>query len=144
MRLWSFFCLRNNASNRSQRKSVRMWSYSGPHFSHIFPHSDWVRRDTDLRAVTYWLFLGSLRSFQTKFKKRYLLTCSVVNLRHNGKKLTCFEKQQKNDPWNKVWQLNSSPLNVQTSKLIFWMDILRVLLISNWCYSLKCPYPQKR
>ena len=21
-------------------KSVRIWGYSGPHFSHIFPHSD--------------------------------------------------------------------------------------------------------
>ena len=27
-------------------KSVRIRSYSGPHFSSIFPHSDWIRRDT--------------------------------------------------------------------------------------------------
>ena len=26
-------------------KSVRIRSYSGPHFSHIFPHSDQIRRD---------------------------------------------------------------------------------------------------
>ena len=26
-------------------KSVRIRSYSGPHFSRIFPHSDWIRRD---------------------------------------------------------------------------------------------------
>ena len=26
-------------------KIVRIRSYSGPHFSHIFPHSDWMRRD---------------------------------------------------------------------------------------------------
>ena len=27
-------------------KSVRTRSYSDPHFSRIFPHSDWIRRDT--------------------------------------------------------------------------------------------------
>ena len=27
-------------------KSVRIRSYSGPHFSRVFPHSDWIRRDT--------------------------------------------------------------------------------------------------
>ena len=32
-------------------KSVRIGSYSGPHFSHIFPHSDWIRRDTQYLSV---------------------------------------------------------------------------------------------
>ena len=32
-------------------KSVRSRSYSGPHFSHIFPHSDWIRRDTEYLSV---------------------------------------------------------------------------------------------
>ena len=27
-------------------KRVRIRSYSGPHFPRIFPHSDWIRRDT--------------------------------------------------------------------------------------------------
>ena len=27
-------------------KSARIRSYSGPHFPRIFPHSDWIRRDT--------------------------------------------------------------------------------------------------
>ena len=27
-------------------KSVRIRSYSGPHFPRIFPHSDWIRRDS--------------------------------------------------------------------------------------------------
>ena len=27
-------------------KRVRIRSYSGPHFSRIFPYSDWIRRDT--------------------------------------------------------------------------------------------------
>ena len=26
-------------------KSVRIQCYSGPHFSRIFPHSDWIRKD---------------------------------------------------------------------------------------------------
>ena len=32
-------------------KSVRILSYSGPHFSRIFPHSDWIRRDTPYLSV---------------------------------------------------------------------------------------------
>ena len=28
-------------------KRVRIRSYSGPHFSRIFLHSDWIRRDTE-------------------------------------------------------------------------------------------------
>ena len=27
-------------------KWVHIWSYFGPHFYRIFPHSDWIRRDT--------------------------------------------------------------------------------------------------
>ena len=30
-------------------KSVHIRSYSGPHFSRIFPHLDWIRRDVSLR-----------------------------------------------------------------------------------------------
>ena len=37
------FCLKGQHSV----KSVRIWSYSGPHFFRIFPHSDWIRRDTE-------------------------------------------------------------------------------------------------
>ena len=41
-------------------KSVRIRSYSGLHFSRIFPHSDWIRRDTEYirRALTkkYWVW----------------------------------------------------------------------------------------
>ena len=32
-------------------KSVRIRSYSGLHFSHIFPHSDWIQRDTPYLSV---------------------------------------------------------------------------------------------
>ena len=32
-------------------KSVRTRSYSGPHFSCNFPHSDWIRRDTPYLCV---------------------------------------------------------------------------------------------
>ena len=32
-------------------KRVHIRSYSGPHFSHIFPHSDWIRRDTELTGI---------------------------------------------------------------------------------------------
>ena len=29
-------------------KRARLWSYSGPYFSRIFPHSDWIRKDTSV------------------------------------------------------------------------------------------------
>ena len=32
-------------------KRVRIRSYSGPDFSRIFPHSDWIRRDTPYLSV---------------------------------------------------------------------------------------------
>ena len=32
-------------------KSVRIPSYSGLHFFHIFPHSDWIRRNTGYLSV---------------------------------------------------------------------------------------------
>ena len=32
-------------------KSVRIWSNYGPHFSRIFPHSDWIRTDTPYLSV---------------------------------------------------------------------------------------------
>ena len=32
-------------------KSVRIRSYSGPHFSRIFPHLDWIWRDTEYLPV---------------------------------------------------------------------------------------------
>ena len=36
-------------------KRIRIRSYSGPHFSRIFPHSDWIRRDTDQNNSDYGL-----------------------------------------------------------------------------------------
>ena len=32
-------------------KTVRIRSYSGPHFPPIFPHLDWIRRDTEYLSV---------------------------------------------------------------------------------------------
>ena len=32
-------------------KSVHIRSYSGPHFSRIFPHSEWIRRETKYLSV---------------------------------------------------------------------------------------------
>ena len=32
-------------------KRVRIRSYSSPHFSHIFPHSDWIRGDTPYLSI---------------------------------------------------------------------------------------------
>ena len=52
-------------SNTSQRcvKYVRIRKFSSPHFSRIFPHSNWIRRDTrknaDQNNTEYELFLRS-------------------------------------------------------------------------------------
>ena len=39
--IWSIYCV----------KRVRIRSYSGPHFSCIFPHSHWIERDTPYLPV---------------------------------------------------------------------------------------------
>ena len=43
-------------------KSVRIRNYSGPHFSRIFPHSDWIWRDTEYKKGV----LKSLAKFTGK------------------------------------------------------------------------------
>ena len=45
--------------NTMPEKSVRIWSYSSPHFSRIFPHSDWIRRDTPY-SVRMWENAGKM------------------------------------------------------------------------------------
>ena len=41
-----WFTKHSTLSNTHCVKSVRFQSYSGPHLSRIFPHPDWIRRDT--------------------------------------------------------------------------------------------------
>ena len=70
-------------------KIVRIRRYSGPHFSCIFPHSDWIPRDTEYLSIfslnarkcgkntdqnisEYGLFLGS-GCFTREFSKRNFL-----------------------------------------------------------------------
>ena len=43
------------SSNNHCVKKVRIWSYSGLHFSRIFPHSDW--KNADQNNSEYGLFL---------------------------------------------------------------------------------------
>ena len=48
-RQWSFSYERQGDALHHQHhcvKSARIWSYSAPHLSRIFPHSDWIWRDT--------------------------------------------------------------------------------------------------
>ena len=84
-------------------KTVRIRSYSDPHFSRIFSHSDWIRRDTKYHSVfspnagkcgknadqnnsEYAAFLRSVKAFawmncQKKWLKTYLkLTCGFLRL----------------------------------------------------------------
>ena len=45
---WNSFC-----QPQGQRwvKCVRIWSYSGPHFSRVLSHKDWIRKDTKYLSV---------------------------------------------------------------------------------------------
>ena len=45
--MWVYNFFENN-SHIHYVKRVRIRSYSGPHFSRIFLHSDWIRRDTSV------------------------------------------------------------------------------------------------
>ena len=45
------------------RKTVRIRSYSGPHFSRIFPHSDWIRRDTSYSKLFWSVFFPQFPAF---------------------------------------------------------------------------------
>ena len=49
-----FVCMSHLGFSTEERcvKSVRIESYSGAQFSHIFPHSDWIRRDTYLSVFS--------------------------------------------------------------------------------------------
>ena len=42
-------------------KSVRIRSYSGAHFSRIFPHSDWIRRDIQSECRYFSVFSPNVR-----------------------------------------------------------------------------------
>ena len=72
-------------------KSVRIWSYSGLHFSSIFPHSDWIRRDTDYLFV-FSPIVGKCgknadqnNSEYGFFLHRYSLRLVFLNISQNSK-----------------------------------------------------------
>ena len=80
-------------------KTVRIRSYSDPHFSRIFSHSDWIRRDTKYRSVfspnagkcgknadqnnsEYELFLRTLFFIKNMHKQLYrcIITSTAISL----------------------------------------------------------------
>ena len=48
---WDSSKVRISISIHHCAKRVRIRSYSGPHFSRTFPHSDWIRRDTEYLSI---------------------------------------------------------------------------------------------
>ena len=48
---WKSWKFEQNLLSEYCVKSVHIWSYSGLHFSCIFPHSDWIRRDTEYLSI---------------------------------------------------------------------------------------------
>ena len=64
-------------------KSVRIRSYSGPHFSRIFPHSGKYGKNTDHNNSEYGHFLrsGWYHSSQCVIVERQLLTSVPVTSR---------------------------------------------------------------
>ena len=55
-------------------KSVRIRSYAGPHFSLIFPHSDWIQRDTPFLSV---FSLNVVKYGPEKLRIQTLLTQNI-------------------------------------------------------------------
>ena len=54
------------------RKRVRIWSYSGPHFSSIFPHLDWIQRDTPNTDSFYAVIVTKMEWQQPQRKNNFL------------------------------------------------------------------------
>ena len=81
-------------------KSSRVRSYSGPHFSRIFPHSDWIRRI--LRISPYSVRMrenaGKMGTRITPNKDTFYavtiiqIICERINLDEQGKKWNWISK----------------------------------------------------
>ena len=55
-------------------KSVHIRSHSGPHFSRIFPHLDWIRSDTEHLSVSLRISPYSVRMRKNAGKMRTRIT----------------------------------------------------------------------
>ena len=100
-------------------KSVCIWSYSGMHFSRIFPHLDWIRKDTEYLSVfsqnagkcgknadqnnsEYGYFLRSdVGNFPSKSERGQDTTCVLISyqkivIRHPYLESNYFAKQTVN------------------------------------------------
>ena len=55
-------------------KSVLIRSHSGPHFSRIFPHLDWIRSDTEHLSVSLRISPYSVRMRKNAGKMRTRIT----------------------------------------------------------------------
>ena len=64
-------------------KSVHIRSYSGPHFSRIFPHLDWTRRETwenrDQNNSEYRLFLRRLEEHLHFSENFWMITTKLIH-----------------------------------------------------------------
>ena len=99
-------------------KRVRIRSYSGPHFSWIFPHSDWLDRDTpylsafsqnagksgknaDQNNSKYGLFLRRVGSRWMSIERKSFWTLRVINECY----VYCFSLRWSINSWNNccIW-----------------------------------------
>ena len=55
-------------------KSVHIRSHSGPHFSRIFPHLDWIRSDTEPLSISLRISPYSVRMRKKAGKMRTRIT----------------------------------------------------------------------
>ena len=127
--LWNIFC----ALVRPHFvKSVRIRSYSGPNFSRIFPHSDWIRRDTP--------YLSVISSDAGKFGKN-------ANQNNSGYRhfLRSAKYTRASPPARKM--LSSSNLNTQNSVVLltfsdfdckyrFWVNLVQNIKIGSLFWNL--------
>ena len=78
-------------------KRVRIWSHSGPQFLHIFPHSNWIRRDAPYLSV----FSPNAGKYGSE-KTPYVDTFHAVSLNHTEEHKLIWLKQENCKNWGEL------------------------------------------
>ena len=92
----------------------------------IFPHSDWIRRDTCLR-LAYPVSLISTSRIEHKGSIRYFAICAKTNWRHRLEVLLC-----ESDFWNdSVFKINTTDKSIRFKRFKETMFLFRKIYFRN-------------
>ena len=111
-------------------KSVRIRSYLGPHFSRIFPHSDWIGRNTEYLSV-FCPNAGKCRKNADQNNSEY-----VLFLRSEGWSFSGDKSESEIEDF--VWQLSPGEKYPSDERKIFCgvrVETKRITdqLHKTWC-----------